>query len=101
MTTHNPGLATVEEMRESGEAQPVIVNEGLYDTSLIHGSCSTRRCVGAQEQNLMFRQRTRAFDHGRRQRVPMINPACQTLEAVNDFVRAVLPGRDTDGQFGS
>jgi hypothetical protein len=30
----------------------------------------------------------------------MLDPACQALEAVNDFESTVLPGRDPDGQFG-
>ncbi len=87
-------------MRNSGKTQSVIVNEGPDNTRLIHGSCGARRRIRAQQQNLVLRRGGRAFDHNRRQRMPMLDPASQTLEAVNDLESTVLPGRDPDGQLG-
>jgi len=55
ITAHNPGFTAAEEMCGGGQAQTVFVNEGLYDTSLIHGSGGTRRRVCTQEQHLVFR----------------------------------------------
>jgi hypothetical protein len=100
ITTRDPGFAPAEKMCGGRETQPVIVNEGLYDMRLIHGSSRARRRIDAQQQHLVLRRGTSAFDHGRRQRMPVLNPARQALEAVNDFERTVFPGCDADWEFG-
>ncbi len=100
ITTGGPGLATTEQMCGGCESQPVIVNEGRYDARFIHGGSRARRCIGTEKQRFVLRRGTSSFDHGRSERVPVLNPARQALEAVNDFERTVLPGCDADREFG-
>jgi len=55
ITAHNPRFTAAEEICGGGQAQTVFVNEGLYDTSLIHGSGRTGRRVCTQKQDLILR----------------------------------------------
>ena len=100
VTARDPRLAAAEEMRDGSEAQAVFMDEGMDNASFIHRGRGTTRRVGAQEQEFEFGRGTGTFDHSRRKPVPLVDPAGQALESVDDFERAVPAGRDANRQLG-
>ena len=99
ITAYGPGLATAEEPRGGGEAQAVLVDEGMDDTGFIHRRGGTRGSIGAQEQELELRDSTGMFDHGGHELVPLVAPALEALEAIDDLEGAVRAASDADRQL--
>jgi hypothetical protein len=95
---HDPGLAPAEQLRDSRQTEPVFVEQGLDDARFIHRRRRARRGVRAQQQELLLDRRAGALDDRRHERPPLVRPAGESFEAVDDLKETVSGLDDADGQ---
>jgi hypothetical protein len=88
----HPVALAPEQMRGAAERQLVLVHERADHARLVQRGQRPWRGVGAKEQALVRHRRLCRLDHHRHQLVPLLLPALEALESVEDFVAPV--GRD-------
>lgn len=79
-----PGSFPAQQARRGGQGQPVVFDEGLDDTRLVHGREGPRRGVGAQKQRLCLRSLDRIHDD-RDLLCARVLRGAQALESVDDL----------------
>jgi hypothetical protein len=88
-TALHPVALASEQMREAPGRQLVLVHERADHARLVQRGQRARRGVGAKEQALVRHRRLRRLDHYRHQVVPLLVPAREALESVEDLVAPV------------
>jgi hypothetical protein len=95
---HDPRLAPAQELCNACQAEPILVEQGPDDTRLIHWRRRARRRVRTQEQQFLLDPRAGALDNCRHDRSPLVRPASESFEAVDDFEITVSRLNDSDGK---
>jgi hypothetical protein len=86
---HDPGFAPAEQPCNTSQTEPVIVEQGLDDARFIHRRRRARRGVRTQHEELLLDRRVGRLDDRRHNRLPLVHPSSEPLEAVDDLKKAV------------
>jgi len=100
MAARDPALAAFEQGRHRRPGQTVVVQERVDDPRLVHGGEGPRRSVGAQEKRLGLGRLAGRLDHDRHLGVVALECTRVSLEAVDDFERAIALGHDPERHLG-
>jgi hypothetical protein len=95
----HPGPSPVQDLGDLRGGELIVVGEGADEADLVHGAQGTPWSVGFEQPGLAHHGAVgRVFhDHGH-VGVPVLTPAGQPLEAIEDLVRPVALGRHAQGQ---
>lgn len=95
----HPGPSPVQDLGDLRGGELIVVGEGANEADLVHGAQSASRRVGFEQSGLAHHGAVGRVlhDHGH-VGVPVLAPAGQTLEAIEDLVGPVAFGRHPQGQ---
>ena len=80
--------------------KPVVAHQRVDDTRLVHRTDGPRRSVRRQQQRLGLNRCGHRLEHRRDRGRAFGLPACDPLEAINDFETTALAGDDPDREIG-
>jgi hypothetical protein len=99
VTARRPALAAAKQPGRGTQGEAVVADEGVNDPRLVHGGDRPRWVVGAQKLGLQLGGRSGKFDHHRDLGGALLAPPGQSLQAIDDLVRAIGLGYDPDRQL--
>ncbi len=97
--TLHPVALFAEQVRDGPGRELVLVHQRPDHACLVHRGQRPRWRIGAKKQPLVCRRRLRRLDYDGYQLVPLLAPAVQALEAVDDLVPSVGRHRHAHGQI--